>query len=82
MRIVRPDDTHIPVKLSREELIVIVQKLFDGVGEEEESCRWVQMFEDNVCHPSGSDLIFYPEQEFESAEQLVDFALAYKPIAL
>lgn len=77
MRIVKPGDTHIPVQLSREELIVIVQKLFNGEGGEEECARWVQMFVDNISHPGGSDLIFYPDQEFESAEQLVDFALAY-----
>ena len=38
--------------------------------------------EANVPHLGVSDLIFWPERGELTAEQIVDDALAYKPIAL
>lgn len=35
----------------------------------------------NVSHPEVSDLLFYPDREM-TAEEIVERALAYKPIRL
>ena len=39
----------------------------------------IVLLEENVIYPDISDLIFYNEK---SAEEIVDIALAYKPIKL
>jgi len=54
---------------------------------EEEHDRLIELFERNVPRPGASDLIFWPErvvgeQRELSAEEVVDIALSYKPIAL
>ena len=80
-----------PGDLSREELIVLVERIMRGDGAtEEEGDRLVALFEESVVHPDALDLIFYPHEHFgeeyrqrsPSAEQVVDAALAYKPIEL
>ncbi len=40
--------------------------------------RHQRQFDENVPHPDGIGLIFYPKIEFKTAEELVDYALAYK----
>src|SRR5262249_30056234 len=66
-------------KLSREELVVVARKLMTAdIANEVESARLDDMFNENVPHPDGTDLIFYPKKEFKSPEELVDYALAYK----
>lgn len=39
----------------------------------------IELLEENVVYPDISDLIFYDEK---SSEEIVDIALAYKPIQL
>jgi len=67
--------------LSREELIALVTRIMDADGTEEEINDMITLLERNVPHPEVSDLIFYPEKEM-TAEEVVDAALAYKPIQL
>ena len=66
-------------KLSREELIEVTRKLMNvNFRNEVESARLVGLFNANVPHPDGTDLIFWPKVEFDTPEALVDYALAYK----
>jgi hypothetical protein len=67
-------------KLSREELLAITKKLITAeISSEVESQRLARQFNENVPHPDGTDLIFYPKIRFKTPEELVDYALAYKP---
>jgi hypothetical protein len=45
---------------------------------------YLRLFTANVAHPAASDLIFHPPSGLvdASAEQIVDAALAHRPIAL
>jgi hypothetical protein len=66
-------------RLSRDELIEVTRKLmFADVRNEVESARLSGLFEANVPHPDGLDLIFWPKVEFDTPEALVDYALSYK----
>ena len=68
--------------LSRQELIELVRKIINVEGTEEEIDEWEQELKANVPHPEVSGLIFYPEDEDVTPEEIVDEALSYKPIAL
>ncbi|MDH6279827.1 hypothetical protein M2280_001036 [Prescottella agglutinans] len=67
--------------ITTDELVEIVRRLLTG---DPESDYYLRLLEANVSHPRVSDLIFYPPTELgdASAEQIVDEALAYRPIAL
>ncbi|CAM5242216.1 hypothetical protein SXANM310S_04078 [Streptomyces xanthochromogenes] len=49
-----------------------------------ESDFYLRLLEANVPHPRVRDLVFHPSDDLEDAfaEQLVDEALKYRPIAL
>ncbi len=66
-------------RLSREQLIELVQKIMKAEGTEEELDRWQILLKANVADPEVSDLIFYSDVEL-SPEEVVDRALSYKPI--
>jgi hypothetical protein len=74
--------------MDREHLIALVRQIMavDPPTEEEQN-RLIHLFEANVPRPGASDLIFWPktvpgvDREL-SAEEVVDLALSYKPIAL
>lgn len=68
-------------KLSKLELIELVEKIMKSKGTEEEIDNMIEELERNVPHPEVSDLIFWNEEEL-TPEQIVDIALAYKPIQL
>ena len=68
-------------KLSRLELIELVEKIMKSNGTEEEIDNMIEVLERNVPHPEVSDLIFWNEEGL-TPEQIVDIALAYKPIQL
>ena len=61
----------------------------DGATQEEDY-RAVERFKDSVVHPAALDLVFHPHEHFgegyrhkdPTPEQVVDAALAYKPIEL
>lgn len=65
--------------MDRRELIDLVRKIKNCEGAEEEIDDMIVLLEENVVYPDISDLIFYDEK---SAEEIVDIALAYKPIQL
>ena len=65
--------------MNRSELIDLVNKIKKCEGTEEEIDNMIYLLEENVVYPDISDLIFYDEK---SSEEIVDIALAYKPIQL
>jgi hypothetical protein len=77
-----------PGALTRDELIVLVERIMRvETADEDEEDRLVELFDESVVHPAASDLIFYPARYFAeghepSAEEVVDAALAYRPIEL
>ena len=68
-------------KLTREELINLVNKIVECEGSEEEIDEMIEVVKRNVPHPEISDLIYWNEEEL-TPEQIVDKALDYKPIQL
>ena len=68
-------------KLSRAELIAVVERIIAVDGTEAELDEMVSLLQANVPHPAVSDLIFWPEGNKQvSAEEVVDAALSYKPL--
>jgi hypothetical protein len=67
--------------ITRDELVEIVRRLLTASAE---SDYYLRLLEANVSHPQVSDLVFYPSDILQdaSAEQIVDQALKYRPIAL
>ena len=68
-------------KLTREELINLVNRIVKCEGSEEEIDEMIEVVKRNVPHPEISDLIYWNEEEL-TPEQIVDKALDYKPIQL
>ncbi|MFB6857427.1 hypothetical protein ACFCWV_33770 [Streptomyces sp. NPDC056341] len=66
---------------TREELVEIVRRLLLA---DSESDYYLRLLEANVPHPRVSDLVFHPSDNVRgvSADQIVDEALTYRPIAL
>jgi hypothetical protein len=67
--------------VTREQLIALVEKLLSNEGTDEQDHEWLALLARNVPHPHVSDLIYWNEQEL-SAEEIVDQALAWRPIEL
>ncbi|MDQ0605827.1 hypothetical protein QF037_010260 [Streptomyces canus] len=67
--------------ITRDELVEIVRRLLTAAPE---SNYYRRLLEANVSHPRVSDLVFHPSDDLQgaSAQQIVDEALAYRPIAL
>ncbi|WP_129787205.1 bacteriocin immunity protein [Promicromonospora panici] len=71
----------------RAELVRMVRFIMDGMPglSEEEGSRTVAEFENAVPHPAARDLIFFPDEHFDSeptAEEIVERALSYRAIQL
>jgi len=70
----------------REELVRLVRVLMSAEGTEDEQDAVLSRLRAQVPHPRVSDLIYWPQSEgFDqelSAEEIVDLALAYRPIEL
>ncbi len=66
-------------KLSREALIDLVRKIMNCEGNEEEIDEMTFLLMKNVIDPQVTDYIYYDEK---TPEEVVDLALAYKPIQL
>lgn len=64
-----------------EELIHMVQQLIDADLPEEEEDRLVEELKSSVLHPRVTDLIYYNTPKL-TAKEVVDRALAYRPIEL
>ncbi|MEW5630067.1 e9imm peptide [Streptomyces hydrogenans] len=73
------------VEMSRAEAVTLVQRIMEAdYASDDEVDRWLDRLGRALACPSGhvSDLIFWsPEREL-SADEIVDQALAYRPIAL
>ncbi|MFB9573090.1 hypothetical protein [Streptomyces yanii] len=67
--------------VTRDELVEIVRRLLMAAPE---SDYYLRLLEANVSHPRVSDLVFHPSDDLQgaAAEQIVDEALKYRPIAL
>jgi hypothetical protein len=66
-------------ELSRDQLIEVTRKLLTNDFKNQIECnRLCSKFAANIRHPDGTDLIYWPKREFKSAEELVDYALAYR----
>jgi hypothetical protein len=70
-------------KLTRAEMIALVEKIRRAEGTEEEIGAAVELFCANCLHPSGSDLIFWPygfpdnpNLPEPTTEEIVDKALS------
>lgn len=68
-------------ELSRAELVAIVERLMQGEDDDEETFRLLETLSRHALHPAVSDLIYWPEEDL-TAEEIVERALAYRPIAL
>ncbi|MER6030728.1 hypothetical protein [Streptomyces sp. NPDC001851] len=67
--------------ITRDELVEMVRRLLRA---DPESDYYLRLLEANVSHPRVSDLVFHPSDALKdvSAEQIVDEAVKYRPIAL
>ncbi len=78
--------------MTRDELVEIGKKIVAGEGGAAVQARLVKLFDDNVPHPDGTNLFFYPEnydarrddvsQYHPTVEDVVDKCLAYQAIRL
>ncbi len=78
--------------MTREELIELGYKIVNCEGSEDEIDELMELFDENVPHPDGANLFFYPEnynarkddisQYNPTVEEVVDKALSYKAIQL
>lgn len=66
-------------KLTRDELIELVRKIIDCDGSEEGIDEMTFVLEQNVVDPEITNYIYYDEK---TPEEIVDLALAYRPIQL
>ncbi|MFD8653289.1 hypothetical protein [Streptomyces mirabilis] len=67
--------------ITRAELVEIVRRV---LAADPEYAHYLRLLEANVAHPGVDGLIFHPSDDLQgaSAEEIVDEALRYQPIAL
>ncbi|RKT02377.1 colicin immunity protein/pyocin immunity protein [Streptomyces sp. 3211.6] len=73
------------MEMSRTAAVAVVQRIMDAdYTSEEEVDGWLEMLDRALACPTGhvSDLIFWPPERDLSAAEVVEQALAYRPIAL
>lgn len=78
--------------MTREELIELGYRIINCEGTEEEIDKLYGIFNNNVPHPNGAGLFYWPEnynarrddisKYNPTVEEVVDKALSYKPIQL
>ncbi|MFF5161621.1 e9imm peptide [Streptomyces sp. NPDC000348] len=72
-------------EMSRAEAVVLVQRIMDAdYASDDEVDGWLDRLGRALACPSGQvrDLIFWPPERELSADEVVDQALAYRPVAL
>lgn len=76
----RPAHPRVP-DVTRDELVEIVRRI-RAAGPDAD--YYLLLFRTNVPHPAPTNLIYHPPADLldASADQIVDAALAYRPIAL
>jgi len=69
-------------KLTREELIDIMREMLSGTCSEDRMGLLSTTFEQNIPHPSWTDLMYYPPSstKMRAPEEIVDLVLAYTPV--
>lgn len=73
------------VQLSRTDAVALVQRIMDAdYATEDEADGWLDRLDRALACPSGHvcDLIHWPPERELSADEVVEQALAYRPIAL
>ncbi|MFJ9426438.1 e9imm peptide [Streptomyces sp. NPDC101249] len=71
------------VEMGRAEAVVLAQRIMDAdYVSEEQADSWLDVLDSVLACPGGhvSDLIFWPGKRDLSAAEVVDQALAYRPI--
>ena len=71
--------------IGRAEAVALVQRIMDAdCASEEEADSWLERLETALACPAGhvSNLIFWPPERELSAEEVVEQAVTYRPIAL
>ncbi|PCJ15467.1 MAG: hypothetical protein COB02_17990 [Candidatus Cloacimonadota bacterium] len=69
--------------LSKDKLIALVNRLINVNGTEDELDDIESLLENELPDPNFVDYIYYPPNGIElSAEEIIEKALAYKPIIL
>lgn len=66
-------------KLTRDELVELVRKIMNCKGNEKEIDEMTFLLMKNVIDPQVTNYMYYDEK---TPEEVVDLALAYKPIEL
>ncbi|WP_432588452.1 e9imm peptide [Streptomyces sp. HD1123-B1] len=72
-------------ELSRHEAVALVQRIMDAdYAADEEADTWLEILTRVLACPRGHicGLIFWPPRQGLTASEVVDRALAYRPIAL
>ncbi|MFJ2303499.1 e9imm peptide [Streptomyces sp. NPDC087787] len=73
------------VEVSRAQAVTLVQRIMDvDYASDEEASNWLDMLDRALACPTGrvADLIYWPPERALSADEVVEQALAYRPIAL
>ncbi|WP_207565720.1 bacteriocin immunity protein [Streptomyces sp. CA-256286] len=71
--------------MTRAEAVALVQRIMEAdYASDDEVAGWLDRLDSTLTYPSGyvSNLIFWPPERELSADDVVDQALAYLPIAL
>ncbi|MBK5996915.1 bacteriocin immunity protein [Streptomyces microflavus] len=71
--------------MTRAEAVALVQRIMEAdYASDDEVAGWLDRLDSALTYPSGyvSNLIFWPPERELSADDVVDQALAYLPIAL
>ena len=71
----------LPRITERQELVAVVQRVMDVGYSDEEMVTIMDLLVTSTGCPHVSDLIYWPKQSM-TAEQVVDAALAFRPIIL
>ncbi|SDC69276.1 bacteriocin immunity protein [Streptomyces prasinopilosus] len=72
-------------EMRRAEAVALVQRIMDAdYASDDEVDGWLDRLDRALACPSGHvrDLIFWPPERELSADEVVDQALAYRPVAL
>jgi ATP-dependent Clp protease adapter protein ClpS len=67
---------------TKAKLIELARKIMESEGDEDEIDNWMLELKASVQHPAVSDLIFYPENDDVTPEEIVEEVLSYKPLSL
>lgn len=73
------------VEMTCAEAVALVQRIMEAdYASDDEVDGWLDRLDRALACPSGyvSDLIFWPPERELSADEVVDQALAYRPIAV